>query len=524
MIHTQGLFTPDREPHPAVAEAKFLQQPVEICSLSGKDLNRIEVDVSTDQTALVKLRVKNRYSFRDLSNLSWSWTLTCNKRLEPVGTGQFELPSPSKAVDEVILKLDGALANALEIERMYAAGRVRYYLTVHGSLASKTHWAPSGHEVVTRQLEAVIRFPKSVQLSLTRENQATASMSSFTIDTDNSTISVFEKGSKKAFIELEKTTGALVLFAPYGRNLLCGASAPNFTRAATDNDKGGMELLLDFFLISGIQGLYESVMGRDEFSYDNRWKSTGLSECNPPVITCDRWDIPTNEAPGSEGLSVKAFCNVRSASSSAIILKVVIQYAVMIDKRLQISCRVDPQQSLHSIPTLPRVGMNFQLDQTLSKITYCGRGPHENYPDRKASARMGVYATTPHDMCYLKYIVPSENGSRSDCEWVSFVNQTGDGLSISSRKCINSIPNFSCSAQLHSAHELEEATHTCDLETRETGPIHVNIDHRLMGVGGDNSWFPVVYPEFRVKPSSYSFEVWLRPLKRGDDPSLVICD
>lgn len=123
----------------------------------------------------------------------------------------------------------------------------------------------------------------------------------------------------------------------------------------------------------------------------------------------------------------------------------------------------------------------------LYNIQYFGRGPGENYPDRKSGSEMGVYNTTPTDMAYYKYIVPGENGSRSDCEHCVFRSDEGDGFAVVQRKPDGNLSTFSCSALLHSITELHEASHTCDLEPRENGkhPIYVNIDHKMMGVGGD---------------------------------------
>jgi len=84
---------------------------------------------------------------------------------------------------------------------------------------------------------------------------------------------------------------------------------------------------------------------------------------------------------------------------------------------------------------------------------------------------------------YTKYIVPGENGSRSDCEWIAFRREDRVGMCV----VAEGANPLSFSALLHSASELEAAKHTCDLEGRENGksPIHCSIDHALMGVGGD---------------------------------------
>lgn len=93
-----------------------------------------------------------------------------------------------------------------------------------------------------------------------------------------------------------------------------------------------------------------------------------------------------------------------------------------------------------------------------------------------------MYETTPAQM-FTRYIVPGENGSRSDCDWICFRREDDTGLCIVPE---GSKP-LSFSALLHSASELEAAKHTCELESRENGmsAIHCSIDHELMGVGGD---------------------------------------
>jgi hypothetical protein len=133
---------------------------------------------------------------------------------------------------------------------------------------------------------------------------------------------------------------------------------------------------------------------------------------------------------------------------------------------------------------------------------------------------MGVYDTQPVEMGY-QYIVPTENGSRSDCDWISFRRAGGEGICVASTDGCT----FSCSALLHSASELEQATHTCDLETRTNGkhPLHVSVDHQIMGVGGDTSWYPVVYDQFLVKPTNeFTYTIVLIPLRKVEDNPAVL--
>lgn len=164
-------------------------------------------------------------------------------------------------------------------------------------------------------------------------------------------------------------------------------------------------------------------------------------------------------------------------------------------------------------------------------VLFCEGPSHPHIPVLDAShlsvylCVTGVNKTSPEDMGY-DYIVPGENGSRSDCQWTTFrSDKDGDGIRVTglantAKKGTGCSSYYSFSALLHSSGELHAATHTCDLKSRRNGdaPIHVNLDHDLMGVGGDVSWFPVVYDEFLVKPRDrFDYGVWLVPVRKGGD-------
>jgi beta-galactosidase len=179
-------------------------------------------------------------------------------------------------------------------------------------------------------------------------------------------------------------------------------------------------------------------------------------------------------------IKIEASCVIQT-NQKRITLEQTTNYGIFRDGRILVSNRIRPKDSIRNITTLPRIGLSFQLNPAFHKIQHFGRGPHENYPDRKSGSQIGLWKTSPSEMGF-NYIVPSENGSRSDCKWISF--DSGDGGMVVVADFDSS---FSCSALLHSADELHHALHTCDLDVRENAmhPIHVNIDHKLLGVGGD---------------------------------------
>jgi beta-galactosidase len=187
---------------------------------------------------------------------------------------------------------------------------------------------------------------------------------------------------------------------------------------------------------------------------------------------------------------------------------------------VKIETDVQPSACLKGLPSLARVGLEATLDKGLFNMTYYGRGEVESYPDRKTGTEMGVWKTTVLDNEF-DYIVPGENGNKTDCRLAAFQDTNGRGV------CFVADPDgasLNIGATLNSQLELHRALHTCDVGGKKNGqaPIYAHVDHRIMGVGGDVSWFPAVYPDYLVKANeAFNYTIWMVPLSEGDDPLLL---
>jgi beta-galactosidase len=483
------MFGPDREPHPAVAEIKFLQQPVAFSSLEGPlgEITPLLVAVTSSLKASVALRITNRYEFRNLTHLSWLWELTSDRSDKPIRSTSFELTDQDGS-GGLVLKLDGAMKRVELLEFTRPNQGNSYFLNIRGFLREDTTWANACHTLVTQQFPVKFVFEKPLDR---REAKSLKRSAKLEVTEEANTVEVFrdtDDGTTPLVI-VNKQSGAIVSFAPSGKNVLNGAMQPNFTRASTDNDKGGIELVIDFlFPIKGFSHIFALLRGYEDFSHDARWRTVELGQTNPPKLVCQSVSVKENKGEGV--VDIVAECSVSQAVKGGELFKVTMRYRIFSDGRVRILQRVVPQSILWRTPSLPRVGMNLVLDSSLFHIQYFGRGPEENYPDRKSGSEMGVYGTTPLGMGYDKYIVPGESGSRSECEWITFLSDEGDGVCIVANTDGGKQTSFSSSALLHSAQELHNATHThtCDLPKRSNGqdPIHVNVDHKIMGLGGDN--------------------------------------
>jgi len=153
-----------------------------------------------------------------------------------------------------------------------------------------------------------------------------------------------------------------------------------------------------------------------------------------------------------------------------------------------------------ALPPLPRVGLSFAIATSTklenTPVAWLGRGPFENYPDRKEAARFGQYQLNAQQL-HTDYIFPTDNGLRSDCEYLHV-----DQLAVSGQ--------FHFSVSPFSQTQLSAAKHTPDLVS--DGHLHVCIDHQYMGIGGDDSWSPSVHPEFLLTEKQYSYTLQLKHL------------
>lgn len=493
-----GLFSPDREPHPAVNELKYLQQPVAFKVPSSNNSDTIHLNVNGPPT--IALNVVNRYSFRDLSNLTWTWNVTSDCALEPVGSGSFEVTNAT--LDEVLkLPLKQVVAKVTS-EARKVDHTTKFYLNLCGSLKDASSWAKKGHELVSQQFR--LQFdgletrekPKSTGDKVV---QAT----SLQVSESNSSIIVLSVGKDIPLITIDKASGAIKSFSTLGgKGILASPTevdvagiVPNYTRAATDNDAGGAEVYLGFVLpdplLMPVVNAYNFILGSQSLSYVCQWKLHGLDPASPPKTVCNK--IVASEC--DDRVEIQAECTtVRQDPERTSLFHTNSKYIVFSDGRVQVAHHVIPCRSIRSIPSLPRVGVSMALDSSLFNISYFGRGPHENYPDRKSGAQLGVWSTTAKENDF-EYIVPSENGSKSDCDWVAFRDESGYGV------CVVPEPaGINFNASLYSQEEFHLAKHTYDLPARQNGtsPIHFNIDAKLMGVGGDTSWYPVVYDRYKV--------------------------
>ena len=157
---------------------------------------------------------------------------------------------------------------------------------------------------------------------------------------------------------------------------------------------------------------------------------------------------------------------------------------------------------------IPRVGVELTLPGGLEALTWYGRGPHENYVDRKQGAAVGLYHSTVRQQ-FTPYVYPSECGGKEDVRWLALADPDGNGLLVRGQELLH------FDALHFSIADIAGAKHLDALKPRQEVILHLDGWH--MGVGGDDGWLSQVHEEFKIYPGVYRFGFSLRPFTAGDD-------
>ena len=272
-------------------------------------------------------------------------------------------------------------------------------------------------------------------------------------------------------LKFDKATGLLTAWEFRGKALIRSGLEPNFWRGPTDNDFGNR--------------------------MPNRlavWRKAGQSR------TLERFEAKALK-PGI----VQATAAYRLKDVDA---RVTLVYTIQGDGELIVSYDFTPTR--RNLPEIPRVGLTLSLPSEFRNVSWYGRGPHENYVDRKTSAFVGVYADSV-DTSAVPYVSIQEYGNRTDCRRASLTNDAGWGLEAIG------MPQFDFSALPYTAEDLTQEKrgdkHPADITRRDF--ITFNLDFGQMGVGGDDSWGAPVHNQYKFEAREYNYAFRLRPLAPG---------
>jgi len=196
------------------------------------------------------------------------------------------------------------------------------------------------------------------------------------------------------------------------------------------------------------------------------------------------------------GFAVELWCRI-----TAVDLQYRINYVIQYDGSIKVTADMFNSKDI-ALPELPRFGMRMAVPGAFEDLQYYGRGPWENYSDRKRASFMGIYKDKVANQFTWTYIRPQECGYKTDTHWLTLTDSRGKGLKIGS-------DNMFCFSALNVSDEAldpgltKAQRHTNDIHPEDK--VYLHVDYRQRGVGGDNSWGALPHDPYRLTTGSYSY-------------------
>ena len=172
-----------------------------------------------------------------------------------------------------------------------------------------------------------------------------------------------------------------------------------------------------------------------------------------------------------------------------------------------VKVEADYKPTATNIPLIPKFGMRMRIPATFTNIEYFGRGPWENYPDRKRSAFMGQYKM-PLSEFETEYIHPQDNSCRTDVRWFTIGQHNTPSMGGGRGRLlrIEGCQPLCIRAWDYGEEDLEGAKHPYEITRGRF--VNLNIDLNVHGVGGIDTWGQRTLPQYTIdgnKPYHYGF-------------------
>ena len=483
-----GLVNPDRGPHPAMAEVKYVHQNV------GFDA----IDAASG-----KFNITNRFYFTNLKKYQIHYSVLANGKT--VKSGKVSLDIAPQASKEFTVPVNG----------LKARPGTEYFVNFSVIAVEPEPLIPAGYEIAYDQFRLPVEAERNTYKANGPALQTQTQGDELTVSSSKVNF-VFNK--KSGLVTSYKVDGTEYFKDGFGIQ-------PNFWRAPNDNDYGNgapkrlhvwKQSSKDFHVTDTkvstedkavlLQATYLLAAG-NLYVVTYKIYPSGIVHVNAKFTSTD---MQAAETEVSEATRMATFTPGSDAARKAA-------------SKLEV----------------PRIGVRFRLPAQMNNVQYFGRGPEENYIDRNHGTMVGIYQTTA-DKMYFNYVRPQENGHHTDTRWLNLSPDKGNGLVIVADSLIgfnalrNSVEDFDSEEALphpyqwnnfspeEAANHDEKAArnvlrrmhHVNDVTPRDF--VEVCVDMKQQGVGGYDSWGARPEPFHQIPANrEYNWGFTLVPVRSG---------
>jgi beta-galactosidase len=405
------------------------------------------IGFSADDLLAGKILVHNKFFFTNLSQYAFSYEISANGKV--VRTAQLPVlnvePGQKASIN-------------IDLKGLKAMPGVEYFVRISAKTKQAEHLLPANWEIAAEQLKLPFEAPKT---KFDSSKLAKLNVS------DNNNIEI---SGRNFNLSIDKKSGIIKSYKFNNNELINDGNGPRpaFWRAPTDNDYG--------WRMQRVSRL---------------WK-----KASEQTLVAN--EVKTSQSGNIVNVSFSYQLDSLDATWKTT-------YSIMGNGMLKVNNELLTNDD--KMPVIPRIGMKMHLPGELTELEYFGRGPWENYADRKAASFVGRYKTTVAQL-YVPYIRPQENGHRTDVRWLALSNKKGAGLLVVADEMIefnalnNTVEDFDAGVN-----KDKNLKHSNDIKARNMVELH--IDYKMIGVGGDDSWGAMPHEPYLLKPRqqgfSYSF-------------------
>ena len=399
-----------------------------------------------------EISIFNEYFFRDLSAYYLEWQLLKNGKIMRSGRVEDLNVGPQQTA-----KIKLPIGNICSCSE--------WLLNVAYKLKNTEGLLTAGHTVAKQQL--VLNPYKAPNMELKNQTKSNQDIVEPTLKENDQRYLIVNGENFR--IEFDKTNGYLSKYQINGLDMIKEGSylQPNFWRAPTDNDFGAY-----------LQIRYAV------------WR-------NPKIKLVSMQQYMANQQ-----AIIEASYELPEVSA-----KLNLTYVINNEGAIKVTQKMTADKNA-KVANLFRFGMQMQMPRSFDKVEYYGRGPVENYIDRKANADLGIYRQSVAEQFY-SYIRPQETGTKSDLRWWKTLNAAGSGIQVVAAE------PFSASALHYTIESLDEGTHKQQGHSPEVDEADLTnfcFDLIQAGLGCEDSWGRITRPEYQVPYGDYEFTFILKPM------------
>ncbi len=333
------------------------------------------------------------------------------------------------------------------------AGEGLYHLNVSLKLKEATRWAEAGHEVACEQL--CLKYGEPTLMDAVKVGGA--------LKVEENAQQVSVKGDGFAFA-VSKQSGAVT--------------------ELSYNEKP--------IIVTGDKVPFGNLTFNGYRSISNDRKGNLRSTIESPKVTAEG---------AEDAIIINVKYNVKAGRDGQTSVPVETTYTIYNDGSIGVKGNFGNEGN----KDFSRLGLIAALEPRLGNVQWLGRGPHENYPDRKTSAFMGVWNGTVNGMTE-EYEKPQSMGERCDVKWVTFTDDKGEGIRIRTGN------SFAFSALHYMDEELWQTKYKHELNKIHRPEIILHLDAAMRGLG-NASCGPGPLEKYELREKNYSYGFVIEPIK-----------